>query len=254
LKIIRAKDYDDMSRKAANLIASQIILHPKSVLGFATGSTPLGIYRQLIEWYKKGDIDFHEVSSVNLDEYCRLSQENLQSYHYYMWNNFFSYINIRPENVHIPNGLAEDMQAECTQYDKLIMSLGRIDLQLLGLGKTGHIGFNEPDIIFEKMTHKVDLKQQTIQDNSRFFSSVDEVPKSAITVGIKAIMQARKIVLVANGENKSDILYESLFGPVTPQIPASILQLHPHLTVVADEEAMKDILKENLDIHPKKIA
>jgi glucosamine-6-phosphate deaminase len=239
MKILEATDYQGMSRKAANIISAQVILFPRSVLGLATGSTPLGIYKQLIEWYRKGDLDFSEISTVNLDEYCGLSPENPQSYHYYMEHNFFKHVNIRPEKTFIPNGLAEDINEECKKYDKLICDLGGIDLQLLGLGSTGHIGFNEPNESFDKMTHKVALNQKTIRDNSRFFHNIDEVPKYAVTMGIKAIMQAKKIVMVVSGEKKAEILEKVLFGPVTPEIPASILQLHPDVTVVADSEAMK---------------
>lgn len=238
MKIFQAADYPGMSRKAANIISAQVILYPKSVLGLATGSTPLGIYRQLIDWYQKGDIDFSETTTVNLDEYCGLPVDNPQSYHCYMNENFFKHVNVKPENIHLPNGLAEDIDRECVAYDRLIADLGGVDLQLLGIGKTGHIGFNEPDESFDKMTHRVFLKQQTIDDNSRFFKSRDEVPRSAVTMGIKSIMQAKKILLVANGEKKSEILEKALFGPVTPSVPASILQLHPNVTVVADAEAL----------------
>ncbi len=241
MKIISAPDYQSMSRKAANIISAQVILFPNSVLGLATGSTPLGVYNQLIEWYKKGDLDFSKVHSVNLDEYCGLSVEHEQSYRYYMNENFFHHINIPIENTNVPNGLAKDIDAECRRYDKVISSLGGIDLQLLGIGHTGHIGFNEPDEDFDKTTHCVRLKQKTIDANARFFASADEVPKYAVTMGIKAIMQAKKLLLVANGTNKADILYRSLFGSITPEVPASILQLHNDVTVVADEEALSVI-------------
>lgn len=244
MKILNAADYQNMSRKAANIISAQVILNPKSVLGLATGSTPVGIYQQLIEWYKKGDVDFSKVHSVNLDEYVGLASEHDQSYHYYMKDNFFNHINIKPENTNVPNGLADDIDEECNRYDKLITDLGGIDLQLLGIGNTGHIGFNEPNEDFDKMTHKVKLKQKTIDANARFFSSVDDVPKYAITMGMKAIMQAKKILLVANGAGKADILYQSLFGPITPAVPASILQLHPNVTVIADDAALSIIAKK----------
>jgi glucosamine-6-phosphate deaminase len=249
MKIISANDYNDMSRKAANIISAQVILYPDSVLGLATGSTPLGVYRQLVDWFRKGDIDFSKVHSVNLDEYVGLAPEHPQSYHYYMNENFFRHINIKPENTNVPNGLAEDIDAECARYDKLIADLGGIDLQLLGIGHTGHIGFNEPDQDFDKMTHKVKLNQKTIEANSRFFNSEDDVPKYAITMGIKAIMQAKKILLVANGEGKAEILDRALFGPVAPAVPASILQLHPDVTVVADEAALSVIRKN----HPEAV-
>ncbi|NLJ30858.1 MAG: glucosamine-6-phosphate deaminase [Clostridiales bacterium] len=239
MKIISAPDYQSMSRKAANIISAQVILFPRSVLGLATGSTPVGVYQQLIEWYKKGDVDFSAVHSVNLDEYRGLSPEHSESYRFYMNTNFFNHINIPLQNTNVPNGLAPDVEEECRRYDHVIGDLGGIDLQLLGIGHTGHIGFNEPDEDFDKTTHCVKLKEQTIQANSRFFKTMDEVPKYAITMGIKAIMQAKKILLVANGASKADILYRSLFGPITPAVPASILQLHNDLTVVADEEALR---------------
>lgn len=248
MKLMEAENYADMSRKAANIISAQVILYPRSILGLATGSTPLGIYRQLIEWYKKGDIDFSETKTVNLDEYCNLSPENEQSYHYYMQTNFFQHINVKKENIHIPNGRAKDLDAECANYDKLISDLGGVDLQLLGLGNTGHIGFNEPNESFDKMTHRVALAQKTISDNSRFFDSMDEVPKYAVTMGIKAIMQAKKILLVVNGEKKADILEKVLFGPITPEVPASILQLHPNVIVIADADSLKKVR----ELHPAK--
>jgi glucosamine-6-phosphate deaminase len=246
MKIIEAPDYQGMSRKAANIISAQVILFPRSVLGLATGSTPIGIYQQLAQWYRKGDVDFREVRSVNLDEYCGLPTEDPQSYHFYMRKNFFSKINIQPGNTYLPNGLAEDIERECEAYDRLIMNLGGVDLQLLGLGNTGHIGFNEPDESFDKMTHKVALKPKTISDNSRFFTSADKVPKYAITMGIRAIMQAKKILLVVSGQNKADILEKAVYGPVTPEIPASILQLHPDVTVVADEDALTAVHKNGI--------
>jgi len=252
MKIIEATDYQDMSRKAANVISAQVILFPKSILGLATGSTPLGVYRQLIDWYQKGDVDFSKVTSVNLDEYCGLPVDHPQSYHYYMKENFFQHINIQPQNTHVPNGLANDIHAECVRYDKLISGLGGIDLQLLGLGHTGHIGFNEPDESFDKTTHKVTLKQKTIDANARFFNNESEVPQYAITMGIKAIMQAKKILLVANGEGKADILYRSLFGPITPVVPASILQLHPNVTVVADAAALS-VIAANAQMQSAKV-
>jgi glucosamine-6-phosphate isomerase len=244
MKIVSAPDYQSMSRKAANIISAQVILFPNSVLGLATGSTPLGVYQQLIDWYKKGDLDFAKVRSVNLDEYCGLSGEHEQSYRYYMNTNFFSQINIPLSQTYVPNGKAGDIDAECHRYDRIIGDLGGIDMQLLGIGQTGHIGFNEPDEDFNKTTHCVKLKQKTIDDNARFFESPDQVPKYAVTMGIKAIMQAKKLLLVANGENKADILCRSLFGPVTPKVPASILQLHNDLTVVADEKALS-VIREN---------
>lgn len=226
-----------MSAYAAEMIAAQILLKPCCVLGLATGSTPLGTYSKLIEKYQAGLLDFAKVRSVNLDEYCGLSPEHDQSYHYYMKENLFSHINIDPDNTHVPNGMAQDMKAEGERYDALIASLGGIDLQLLGIGNTGHIGFNEPDSNFPTATHRVRLAQKTIEANSRFFASVDDVPKYAVTMGMTSIMSARKILLLANGVSKAEIIKKSFFDSVTPQVPASILQLHPDVTVVVDEEA-----------------
>ena len=238
MKIIRAKDYNDLSRKAANIISAQVILKPESVLGLATGSSPLGIYRQLILWYEKGDLDFAETTTVNLDEYRGLRADNEQSYHYFMHQNFFDHINIDPARIHIPDGTAPDPEAECRRYDKLIADLGGIDLQLLGIGRNGHIGFNEPDDHFSKYTHQVDLTESTIAANTRFFEREEDVPRQAISMGMQAITQARKILLIASGAAKADALYASCFGPVTPQVPASILQLHQDVTIIADEEAL----------------
>ncbi len=232
MKIIKAKNYEDLSRKTANIVSAQVILKPKSVLGLATGSSPIGTYKQLIDWYHKDDIDFSGVTTVNLDEYVGLPEGHDQSYRYYMEENFFKHVNLSPEQTNLPNGNAKDMDAECERYDELISDLGGIDIQLLGIGHNGHIGFNEPDPAFEKMTHVVTLGESTIQANARFFDSVDDVPKQAISMGIRAIMQARKIILIVNGNDKYDILKEALTGPITPKVPASVLQLHADLTVI----------------------
>jgi len=238
MKIIQAADYQSMCRKAANILSAQVILFPNSVLGLATGSTPLGVYQQLAEWYRKGDIDFSRVKTVNLDEYRGLAPTHEQSYRNYMNVNFFDKVNIVKENTNTPDGLATDTEAECARYEALISSLGGVDLQLLGIGHNGHIGFNEPDEAFDKITHCVKLNQRTLEANARFFSSMDDVPKYAYSMGIKTIMQARKILLVVNGGDKADILHAALTGPVTPRVPGSILQLHPDVTVVADEKAL----------------
>ncbi len=239
MKIYQVQNYEEMSRKAANLISAQIIMKPDCVLGLATGSTPIGIYNQLTEWYKKGDLDFSQVKSVNLDEYKGLHNEHKQSYHYFMNHNFFYQINIDKENVYLPDGMADDATAECERYDQVISTLGGVDLQLLGLGHNGHIGFNEPGEVFEKGTHCVSLSQSTIQANSRLFEEGEEVPRYAFTMGIKSIMQAKKILLVVSGEDKAEILHKVVCGPITPLVPASILQMHNDCTVVADEAALK---------------
>jgi len=247
MKILYAENDQSMSRKAANILSAQIILEPDSVIGLATGSTPLGTYRQLIDWYRKGDLDFSACHTVNLDEYVGLEAGNPQSYAWFMQKNLFSQINIDPANTHLPDGTNLDAEAECRRYNELIRSLGGVDLQLLGIGQNGHIGFNEPGIAFEKETHCVQLTESTIQANSRFFKSPEEVPTRAYTMGMKAIMQARKILLVASGSAKAEILEAALFGPITPQVPASILQLHPNVTVVADQEALAVILQKHPD-------
>ena len=238
MKIIHAKDYAGMSRKAANIVSAQIILFPNSVIGLATGSTPLGVYHQLVEWYRKDDLDFSKVRTVNLDEYFGLSPEHEQSYRYYMNQNLFRDVNIPMASTHLPNGMASDYETECARYDQLINDLGGIDLQLLGIGHNGHIGFNEPDQTFDKTTHRVMLNQRTLEANTRFFRNVAEVPKYALTMGIKAIMQAKKILLVVSGADKAEILRRAMMGPITPSVPASIIQLHPDVTIVADEAAL----------------
>lgn len=236
MKLINVDTYEKMSRRAANIISAQVILKPDSVLGLATGSTPLGTYKQLINWNRKGDIDFSQVVTVNLDEYVGLDSSNNQSYRYFMNKNFFEHININMDNTFVPNGCAADLEEECKRYDENISRLGGIDLQLLGIGHDGHIGFNEPDKYFVKNTHIVDLHESTVKANSRFFNSEDEVPKRAITMGMVSIMQAKKILLIASGKAKRDILEKALLGPITPEIPASILQLHPDITVIYSED------------------
>lgn len=218
MKIIRARDYQHLSRQAANILSAQVILKPDSVLGLATGSSPIGTYQQLIAWEHKGDVDFRQVSTVNLDEYVGLPAGHPQSYAHFMRENFFDHIQIDLRNTHIPNGMAEDGDAECRHYDATIRQLGGIDLQLLGLGPNGHIGFNEPEDVFQKDTHRVALTDATIQANKRFFASEADVPHFAYTMGICGIMQARRIVMVVSGESKANILKQAFFGPVTPRV------------------------------------
>ena len=241
MRIIKAEDYYSMSRMAANIISAQIIMKPKCVLGLATGSTPLGTYAQLIEWYKKGDLDFSEVTGINLDEYKGLSGNNDQSYRYFMNTNLFDHININKENTYVPNGLEQDSEKACREYNEIIVKSGGVDLQLLGLGNNGHIGFNGPGEAFEKETHCVKLAESTVKANARFFEDESQVPKEAYTMGIKSIMQAKKIVIVVNGEGKANIVKEAFFGPVTPKVPASVLQLHNDVTLIGDKEALKYI-------------
>ena len=235
------KDYDEMSRKAANLISAQVLTKPDSVLGLATGSSPIGTYKELIRRYEMGDLDFSGIRTVNLDEYKGLSGDHEQSYRYFMDTHFFDHVNIDKANTNVPNGLAEDTDGECARYDALIASMGGIDLQLLGIGHNGHIGFNEPEDIFRKETHCVALAESTINANSRLFEKKEDVPRYAFTMGIKNIMMARKIVMVISGEDKADIVAKAFFGPVTPQVPASILQLHPDVSIVGDAAAFSKI-------------
>lgn len=235
MKFITVKTYEELSAKAADIIAAQIIMKPNCVLGLATGSTPVGTYKKLAEKNKAGEIDFSAVTSVNLDEYEGLDGTHDQSYRYFMNKNLFDNVNIDKSRTYVPNGTAADLEKEGHNYDELIKSLGGIDLQLLGIGVDGHIGFNEPDEYFTAATHPVVLDPSTIEANARFFASKDDVPKKAITMGMMSIMQAKKILLVANGKNKLDILKAAMEGPIDPKVPASILQLHPDVTVIYSE-------------------
>lgn len=238
MRLYKAKNYTDLSRKAANQIAAQVTTKPDCVLGLATGSTPIGTYQRLIQMYQDGDLDFSEVKTANLDEYRGLNRENDQSYYYFMNHNLFKDINIKLENTNIPDGMEADSQKECLRYEQVIKDLGGVDLQLLGLGHNGHIGFNEPAPQFDKDTHCVDLQESTIEANKRFFSDISLVPKQAYTMGIGTIMRAKKILLIVSGEDKADILNAVINGPVTPEVPASILQMHPDVVVIADEAAL----------------
>lgn len=238
MKIVRARDYDDMSRKVANLIAAQVILKPTTILGLATGTTPIGTYQQLIKAYENGDLDFSQVRTYNLDEYRGLTHDDPQSYHFFMNDQLFNHINIDPANVHVPDGSNPDADAACSEYDRMVEEAGYCDLQLLGIGRNGHIGFNEPDEVFSKGTHCVDLTQSTIEANARLFEREEDVPRQAYTMGTQTIMNARMVVVAANGENKAQAVHDMCFGPITPQCPASILQLRPNVVVVADEEAL----------------
>lgn len=227
-----------MSRKAANILSAQVIMKPNCVLGLATGSTPVGTYAQLVEWYNKGDLDFSNVTTVNLDEYRGLNRENDQSYYYFMNEHLFSKVNVNHERTFLPDGTEKDSEKACADYNQIIEDVGGVDLQLLGLGHNGHIGFNEPGDVFKAKTHCVDLTETTIKANQRFFASIDDVPRQAYTMGIQTIMQARKILVVVSGEDKAGIVKEAFFGPITPRVQASVLQLHPDVTVVADEAAL----------------
>ena len=248
MRVYIGKDYAEMSRIAANVLSAQVTMKPDCVLGLATGSTPIGTYKVLIERCANGDLDFSKVKSINLDEYVGLSGEHDQSYRYFMNHNLFDHINIDKANTNVPNGLAEDVDAECARYNQVINTLGPIDIQVLGMGHNGHIGFNEPDDHFPLETHKVDLAQSTIDANARFFASADEVPRQALTMGIKTIMQAKAVLVVVNGEGKAEIVKKAFSGPVTPQVPASILQMHPNVILVGDEAALSQLLDTGVSV------
>ena len=248
MRIYLSEDYKAMSRRAANIISAQVITKPDSVLGLATGGTPVGAYQQLVEWYKKGDLSFAEIKTVNLDEYLGLSPHHEQSYRYFMQVNLFDHIDIKPENTHVLNGLAKDPQAECAAYNQLIRDLGGIDLQLLGMGHNGHIAFNEPGDDFGLETHVVTLTDRTIDANTRFFESRDEVPRHALSMGIKHIMQARRILIVVSGEEKAETVCKAFAGPVTKDVPASVLQLHPDVTLVGDRAALSKLVEAGVPV------
>ena len=238
MRIIRTKDYEDMSRRAAAIIAAQVVLKPDCVLGLATGGTPVGIYKNLVNWYQGGDLDFSEVTSVNLDEYRGLPREHKESYWSFMHRNLFDYVNMNPNHINLPDGMNMDADAECARYDRVIESVGGIDLQLLGIGHDGHMVFNEPSNAFDLGTHCVKLTDETIDANQRFFNNREEVPREAYTMGTRTIMQARKVLMVVSGKDKAEIIKKAFYGPVTPEVPASILQMHPDFTLVADEDAL----------------
>ncbi len=245
MRVYQTKDYAELSKRAADLIAAQVILKPNCVLGLATGSSPIGTYQKLIEKYKAGELDFSEVKSVNLDEYKGLPVTHDQSYRYFMDDNLFHHVNIDPANTNVPDGMAADLAAECRRYDALVKRLGCADLQLLGMGHDGHIGFNEPCDHFPVGTHVVELDPMTLEANARFFDNdPKKVPTHAVTMGIGTILAARKILVVVSGADKSAILAKALLGPVTPEVPASALQLHGDVTVVADQAALADYIKE----------
>ncbi len=241
MNIIKVKNYEEMSRVAADIIAETIKAHPTGVLGLATGSTPIGTYQNLVNMYRDGKLDFSGLRTVNLDEYRGLPRENDQSYYYFMHKNLFDSVNLKKDASNLPDGSNPDADAECVRYEKLVESLGYADLQLLGIGRNGHIGFNEPSDVFEVNTHCVKLTQSTIDANKRFFASEADVPREAYTMGIGTIMKARKVLILASGKDKAWAVKNSFFGPVTPNVPASILQFHQDVVVVADEDALSEV-------------
>ncbi|MDF2683818.1 MAG: nagB [Brevibacillus sp.] len=237
MKLVIAKDYDDLSKQAARLIADEVTHHPAMVLGLATGGTPVGMYRELIAIYQKEGVDFSQASSFNLDEYVGLPGTHPQSYRTYMDENLFSHINLPADKTNIPRGDVEDLGAECKRYEQAIVAAGGIDIQVLGIGNNGHIGFNEPGSTKDTTTRVVQLTGSTIEANARYFDTVEEVPTQAVSMGIQTILGAKKIILLASGKAKAEAVQRMLEGEATPDVPASLLQQHPDVTVIVDEEA-----------------
>lgn len=243
MKVIVVKNYEEMSLEAAKFMANIVNEKPEAILGLATGGTPVGMYQDLIKMNKEGNVDFSKVTTVNLDEYIGLSGDHKKSYRFFMNDTLFNHININKVNTFVPNGLAENVEEECKKYDSKIVELGGIDLQLLGLGGNGHIAFNEPDSSLVVGTHLTGLTQDTIDANARFFKSANEVPKTALTMGLGGIMQAKKILLIASGEGKADAVQAMMNGKITTDCPASMLQMHRDVTVIIDEAAAAKVIK-----------
>lgn len=237
MELIITNNYEEMSKRAAAMVFSQVILNRHSVLGLPTGSTPLGLYKYLIEAHKKGYMDFSNIKTFNLDEYYRLDRNDPQSYYYFMMENLINHINIDTKNVDIPNCMLKDIEKECEDYEERIKAAGGIDLQIIGIGNNGHIGFNEPGPVFSKKTHLVNLSQSTIEANARFFKSIEDVPTQAVTMGIQTIMQSKRLLLIASGLGKADAIYKTIKGEIDPMVPASIIQLHRNATVIIDKDA-----------------
>jgi glucosamine-6-phosphate deaminase len=244
VKLIITDDYDGMSRKAASLVAEELRKNKKLVLGLATGSTPLGLYKELIRMHKEEGLDFSQVRTFNLDEYLGLDPTHDQSYHYFMFQNLFNHINVDKRNVHIPDGKAKDPTAFCRDYEKLIKAAGGIDVQVLGIGSNGHIAFNEPGSPADSRTRVVSLTAQTIKDNARFFKDDSEVPRKAISMGIGTITEARSIILLASGQNKADAIAKTVEAPPTVNVPASLLQRHKDTTIVVDKKAASALTRK----------
>ena len=237
MKILVCKDYEELSLKSAEIIVNQINQKKDSVLGLATGGTPVGMYKELVKSYREGKVDFGKVITFNLDEYYGVDHENINSYHYYMNTNFFDHVNVERKNINIPNGMSKDIEKECREYDEKIQNMGGIDLQVLGVGLNGHIGFNEPAKELMSGTHITDLTKETINANARFFFVFSQVHTRTITVGMATILRSKKIVVLINGKNKSKIFEKITGKKITTQIPATLLQLHPDVTIVVDEQA-----------------
>ena len=244
MEVIIRDTPDEMSKLSAEIMADIVRRKPRAILGLATGSTPLGTYKELIRIHKEEGLDFSRVTTFNLDEYVGLPHEHPQSYHYFMWENLFKHININAKNVHIPDGTAKDIPGFCRWYEEQIVKAGGVDVQLLGIGSNGHIAFNEPGSSLGSRTRVKTLDDRTRQDNARFFSTMDEVPKYAITMGIGTIMDARQLILLANGAGKAEAIAKTCEGPITAMVPATIVQLHPKATIVVDKAAGTKLTRE----------
>lgn len=245
MRLLVEENYEELSRVCAEKIVEVVRNKPDAILGLATGSTPEGVYKYLIKYYEEGLVDFSKVTTFNLDEYVGLPANDPNSYRYYMNDKLFKHINVKPENIHIPNGTSDNYEEECREYDKLIEDMGGIDLQLLGIGNNGHIGFNEPSSFLYRGTHITDLTEETIKANSRFFEDEKDVPRKAITMGIGNILHAKSIILIANGYAKSDIIADIIEGNITTTIPASVLHLHSNVLVITDEQAASKLNKSH---------
>lgn len=253
MRVIITKDYDEMSKEAAKIIAKQIREKPDSVIGFATGGTPIGTYKELIRMHKEEGLDFSKITTFNLDEYYGLGPDHPQSYYYYMFENLFNHVNVDPKKVHIPDGLAKDVKAFCKQYEEEIKKAGGIDLQILGIGRDGHIAFNEPGSSLASRTRLVALAEETIKDNARFFEREEDVPRYAISMGVGTILEAKRLLLLASGESKADAVAALVEGPITSQVTASALQLHPDAIVIVDEAAASKLKRKDYYRHVDKM-
>ncbi|KQU19353.1 glucosamine-6-phosphate deaminase [Bacillus sp. Leaf13] len=242
MNIIKVQDYKEMSQSAANIVIRKVKENSKIKLGLATGGTPKGTYDALIEDHMQNNTSYENVTSFNLDEYIGLDSNDPNSYHYYMDQSLFAHININKEQTYLPNGTADNLDKECTRFDKMIETLGGIDLQILGIGQNGHIGFNEPGTSFSSGTHVVALEESTRQANARYFDSIDEVPTHAITMGIATIMKSKEILLLISGEEKAETLKKLIHGEITEEFPASILKKHNNVTIIADQKALSGVL------------
>lgn len=254
MRIIIVKDYEEMSKKAAKIVSDRLRQKPDLVLGLATGSTPVGLYQQLIKAHKEEGLDFSKVRSFNLDEYCGLSPNHPQSYHYFMYDKFFNHININPENVYIPRGEVKNAEVFCNWYEQKIKEEGGIDLQILGIGRDGHIGFNEPGSSLGSRTRIKTLTEETVEDNSRFFERKEDVPRYAITMGLGTIFEARECLLLASGANKAGAVQRCIEGPVSAETTASLLQLHSQVIIIVDEEAAKNLKQKDYYRYAERMA